>query len=394
MTMPANIQLAESTATGTLRAALRHAERGRPIFPLWPRYGNKCACDDPGCKNQGKHPIGHLVPNGFKDATTDDKTITRWWQEYPDAGIGMPTGIASGMIVIDIDSKNGKDGTLALRKLQNLGPLPETRTALTASGGKHLYFDDPGGIRCSTDKLGVGLDVRADGGYVVLPPSHDGLYEWMRGDDGYVHRTAELPKAWVERLRSLSAPPAASAPLPAADPKAVAAALAVIPNGADVGWGDWNRVGMATFSATAGSADGFRGFDAWSAKWPHYDAAYTRRRWETYRRSPPNRIGAGTVFHLADKASPGWRNEVKGPTAGKTKLSQSGLLIELAGDADLFHTDEGVAFADIEVDGDLADQVKGFSAMVAASVFHQDGRRTKPGSDHISDCGARSAGGV
>jgi Bifunctional DNA primase/polymerase, N-terminal/Primase C terminal 2 (PriCT-2) len=290
------------------------------------------------------------VPNGFKHATTDEKTITRWWREYPDAGIGMPTGTASGMIVIDIDSKNGKDGTLALKKLRHLVPLPKTRTAFTPSGGKHLYFKDPGGIHSSTDKLGVGLDVRGDGGYVVLPPSHDSLYDWMRGDDGYVHRTAELPKAWVEHLRSLSAASAASAFLPAADPKAVAAALAVIPNGVDVGWGDWNRVGMATFRATGGSADGFRIFDAWAAKWPHYDAAYTRNRWETYRRSPPNRIGAGTVFHLADKASPGWRDTEKVKKAGNA-IKQSDVLIELAGDADLFHTDEGAAFADIEVDG-------------------------------------------
>jgi Bifunctional DNA primase/polymerase, N-terminal/Primase C terminal 2 (PriCT-2) len=348
---PAKIKPREfSNFTRALRAALRCAERGWPIFPLWPRYGDQCACGDAHCKSPGKHPIGHLVPNGFKDATTDQKTISRWWREYPDAGIGMPTGSASGFIVIDVDLKNGRDGRLALAELRHLAPLPKTRTALTPSGGKHLYFEDPGGIRSSTDKLGVGLDVRGDGGYVVLPPSHDGLYEWVRDAEGYVNRTAELPEAWVEHLRSLSAPPTASAPLPAADPKVVAAALAVIPNGADVGWGDWNRVGMATFSATGGSADGFRAFDAWSAKWPHYDAAYTRNRWETYRRSPPSRIGAGTVFHLADEASPGWRDNQKVKEKAGTAIKQSDVLIELAGDADLFHTDEEAAFANIKVD--------------------------------------------
>jgi hypothetical protein len=193
--------------------------------------------------------------------------------------------------------------------------------------------------------------VRGDGGYVVLPPSHGGLYKWVRDGEGYVNHIAELPEAWVEHLRSLSAPPAASAPLPAADPKQVAAALAVIPNGAEVGWDDWNRVGMATFSATGGTADGFRAFDAWSAKWPHYDAAYTRNRWETYRRSPPNRIGAGTVFHLADEASPGWRDNEKVKEKAGTAIKQADVLIELAGDADLFHTEEGVAFAGIKVDG-------------------------------------------
>src|SRR5262249_47469545 len=134
MTMPANIQLAESKANGALRAALSHARRGWPIFPLWPRDGNKCTCGDPDCKNQGKHPIGHLVHNGFKNATTDEETITHWWREYPDAGIGMPTGAGSGIDVLDIDVKSGKDGTLALTNLlRDLGALPETESALTPS---------------------------------------------------------------------------------------------------------------------------------------------------------------------------------------------------------------------------------------------------------------------
>ena len=76
---------------------------------------------------------------------------------------------------------------------------------------------------------------------------------------------------------------------------------------------------------------------------------------ETKAHRPPIstavKIGAGTLFHLADQASPGWRDDVGEPKNGKTKLTQSDLLIELAGDADLFHTDERIAFADIEVHG-------------------------------------------
>jgi len=127
MTIPANIQLARADlkADRILRAALRNAERGLPIIPLWPRYGDECACGDADCKSQGKHPIGHLVPNGFKDATTDQETISRWWREYPEAGIGMPTGSRSGMIVIDVDCKNGKEGTPALKRIQHLSPAAE-----------------------------------------------------------------------------------------------------------------------------------------------------------------------------------------------------------------------------------------------------------------------------
>ena len=84
----------------------------------------------------------------------------------------------------------------------------------------------------------------------------------------------------------------------------VAAALAAIPN-ADLEWADWNKVGMAAWKATEGR--GFAAFDAWSQRSPKYDAEGTAGRWEHYSNSPPERIGAGTLFMLAAEAVPGWR---------------------------------------------------------------------------------------
>jgi hypothetical protein len=86
----------------------------------------------------------------------------------------------------------------------------------------------------------------------------------------------------------------------------VAAALAVIPN-ADLDWDAWNRIGMATFAATEGAAAGAAAFHAWSAQSSKYDPAATAARWDHFRTSPPDRIGAGTLFHLAREALPGWR---------------------------------------------------------------------------------------
>lgn len=84
----------------------------------------------------------------------------------------------------------------------------------------------------------------------------------------------------------------------------VASALAAIPN-ADLAWNQWNRIGMAAWRASSGHA--FAAFDAWSQKSPKYDAQATVARWEHYPSSPPNRIGAGTLFQLAAQAVPGWR---------------------------------------------------------------------------------------
>lgn len=94
---------------------------------------------------------------------------------------------------------------------------------------------------------------------------------------------------------------------PQASCERIAAALAVIPN--DTDWDGWNRVGMATWRATGGAAEGFAAFDAWSKKSPKYDACVTAQKWAAYFKSPPTEIGAGTIFHLADQASPTWRQD-------------------------------------------------------------------------------------
>jgi len=79
----------------------------------------------------------------------------------------------------------------------------------------------------------------------------------------------------------------------------------VIPNNAD--WHEWNRVGMAFYTASSGSDEGFIAFDDWSAKSTKYDRYAVKERWKNYRRSPPARIGMGTLIHLAHLA--GWRSE-------------------------------------------------------------------------------------
>jgi RecA-family ATPase len=86
----------------------------------------------------------------------------------------------------------------------------------------------------------------------------------------------------------------------------IEAALAALPN-ANLDWDEWNRIGMATWNATGGC--GFNAFDMWSRKSPKYNAANTAARWKHYSTSPPDRIGAGTIFYEADRQAPGWRDQ-------------------------------------------------------------------------------------
>jgi hypothetical protein len=76
-----------------------------------------------------------------------------------------------------------------------------------------------------------------------------------------------------------------------------------IPNKAD--WHEWNNIGMAFYAASRGSDEGFIAFDDWSAKSPKYDPHSVEERWRNYRRSPPSRIGLGTLIHMARVA--GWK---------------------------------------------------------------------------------------
>ncbi|GGK55716.1 DUF927 domain-containing protein [Salinarimonas ramus] len=90
----------------------------------------------------------------------------------------------------------------------------------------------------------------------------------------------------------------------------VAAALAVIPNDGPADWEKWKRIGMAVWSATRGSDDGFNAFATWSRKNSAHDEAAVRQCWYEITASPPDRIGAGTLFYLAAEASPRWRKSI------------------------------------------------------------------------------------
>ena len=82
------------------------------------------------------------------------------------------------------------------------------------------------------------------------------------------------------------------------------AALSEIIANADREWADWNRLGMALFAASGGSDAGFSAFDRFSERSAKYDAADTQHRWEHYRRSPPDRLGPGTLVYEARQIDP------------------------------------------------------------------------------------------
>ena len=171
--------------------ALTYAKEGRPVFP----------CD------AEKHP--HIT-KGFQAASTDETQIRAWWKRWPLALIGMPTGVRSGLVVIDIDVDSDKPGLASFAELQRLyGELPPTLTARSGGGGKHLYFRHPGTRLPNKNALRTAIDVRGDGGYIILPPSQSakGKYAWVQEigpadlPDAYLELLMERPKATQDDQR-------------------------------------------------------------------------------------------------------------------------------------------------------------------------------------------------
>lgn len=131
---------------------------GARVFPI--KAGAKCP------------PLVKDWPN---HASSDPAQIRRWWERWPDANIGV-----TGAIVVDVDVRDGKPGIASMKALEI--PAAELRRAMvvdTPSGGMHLYFLAPDGARMpSVNGWRCGVDIKADGGYVLGPGS------CLHGDGG------------------------------------------------------------------------------------------------------------------------------------------------------------------------------------------------------------------
>lgn len=183
-----------------LEAALRCARSGMVVFPLhWVENG-QCTCGNPACKSVGKHP---LTVHGFKDASKDEDVIRGWWQRWPKANIGLVTGSASRLLVLDIDPEHGGEESFATLEAK-YGRFPPTLEVQTGGGGRHLYFALAEGQIIHGfvgTKLGRGLDVRSEGNYVLIPPSETKQpYAWLR-----MVKPIPIP-AWFSQLLLTPAP--------------------------------------------------------------------------------------------------------------------------------------------------------------------------------------------
>jgi hypothetical protein len=136
------------SGASVLAAALELAARGIRIFP---------------CR-QDKAPY---TERGFKDATSGNAIITEWWTRWPDALIGVPTGIWFDVLDLDLQHEPARQWLNEHRER-----LPVTRTDVTRSGGLHLLFKPNAAVKCTASLIAPNIDTRGTGGYIIWWPAH------------------------------------------------------------------------------------------------------------------------------------------------------------------------------------------------------------------------------
>jgi Bifunctional DNA primase/polymerase, N-terminal/YspA, cpYpsA-related SLOG family len=193
----------------TIEAAARwYMRHGWPVFVLGRSkrpVANCLACRDAEASHDPSG-CGCLTCHGFHAATTDPARLAAMLRKVPAGLLAIRTGTVAGLAVVDIDPRNGGRIDQAL--------MAPTAAVATGGGGWHLYYRHPGGPLLGALPGSPGVDVKADGGYVVAPPSvhpaNRATYRWAGG-----RAVAEMPPALC----------AALTPPPASDPPAALSAI-------------------------------------------------------------------------------------------------------------------------------------------------------------------------
>lgn len=308
----------------TVEAAMEAAARGWHVFPV-PQGTKK---SHKSGKYSGGRPWG---------ATTDPDEIRRDWAHWPEANLGVVTGARSGFFVIDCDTTDAHraDGVGTLQSwIEEHGELPHTIEAKTPSGGLHFYFRLIPGleIRNSDSALAPGIDIRGEGGMVVLPPSvrpGGGAYTW-RNPPGFFDLGA-CPAWLLDKIRTAQAPKLSEHAMPRLDATPaeldeVAELLDYIDPDAG-GYDQWVNVLMALHDHTGGGAGGLALADHWSAGGAKYKPGEVAAKWRSF--TPGGGVGLGTVAALARQGGAGL-SEIARRHKGRTGGENTGFGASLA----------------------------------------------------------------
>lgn len=161
-----------------LKQAFYYFDKGFSVIPLYSSIDGKCTCKNKKCVTPGKHP--RVRWQDFTEERPTKDMLESWFTTWPDSNIGIITGEISGIAVIDVD---GEKGVQSLKKNNIYEKLPKTPIVKTGGAGFHCYLKNFPGLRTYAGILDK-VDIRAEGGMVVAPPSihlSGNQYEWIKG---------------------------------------------------------------------------------------------------------------------------------------------------------------------------------------------------------------------
>jgi len=214
---------------GTVEIALSYLKRGYSVMPVWSpdmvkrrqpaafrkrlaeAKAKNSASDNPLPEQdivrkelikQCKEPV--LAWKEYQNRLPTEEEVTQWFTNDPDANIGIITGKVSNLVVFDLDSEG------ASQYAEEQGGFPLTVMAKTGKGN-HAYMRHPGFIIKNSVNKKLDIDIRADGGYVVAPPSLHGSghhYQWEEGQSITELDPAECTPWMIEYLQHISSPTA------------------------------------------------------------------------------------------------------------------------------------------------------------------------------------------
>lgn len=307
-----NVSTASDSAPRTpTDYALAYAAKGFAVVPLnWITESGACSCGRADCHSAGKHPFAPLARNGAHSATTDADRIRSWFSTHPRLNIGIATGAVSGIVVIDIDPRNGGNVTWDGMLERNGSAEPTTARAKTGGGGIHLLF------RYDPDKLptvppGKGIDIKGDGGLIVVEPSHHAsgrVYAWdAEADPLDGAAIAEIPD-WLAAPRRAKMVAFNGGKQPRAagyiDPQRIADIEAATAHLDPDDYQVWIAVGMALHSTDAPEA--FSLWTAWAARSPKFAIEDSRAKWLSFGKTQSG-LHVESIFVWARDA--GWSGE-------------------------------------------------------------------------------------
>lgn len=292
---------------------------GFAIFPIHgTRENGSCTCNNPNCANIGKHPA---TPDGFKSASKDIEQVKKLWSGRKGLNVGVATGEASGVFVIDIDSAEAE------KEFYAKFTIPDTYTVQTGRG-KHLYFSyDPNHPVKNGSHIIPGVDVRGNGGYVAGAGSNHVsgvIYSVLNPDNltGTPLDFAPCPKEIYDFIEKDKHTKPLFEPKPKLfDPPREGWSIDQIRGhlahiSPDIGYDDWVRVGMALHQEGVPEAI----WDEWSAKGVKYKGSQDINfHWRSFNKG--GGVSYGTVVNMAKQG--GWAPQSPSSVIAKPEIPQS-----------------------------------------------------------------------